>query len=65
MTKGIRISTLLMALLAAAIPSHAVDVGDMAPLFTAESTGGEISLGDLLKKGNVVLAFYYADFTPV
>ena len=45
--------------------SFALQVGDKAPEFTAISTAGEISLTDLLKKGPVVLAFYYADFTPV
>ena len=45
--------------------TYALQVGDQAPDFTALSTGGEISLAELLKTGPVVLAFYYADFTPV
>lgn len=59
------ISSLFMALLAAAIPAYALDIGDVAPNFTAESTRGKVSLSDYRGKSHVVLAFYYADFTPV
>ena len=45
--------------------AHALGVGDKAPLFTAESTQGTISLESYLGQKHVVLAFYYADFTPV
>ena len=45
--------------------SHALNVGDKAPLFDAESTEGTISLRSYLGQNHVVLAFYYADFTPV
>ena len=45
--------------------SSALDVGDKAPPFDAVSTEGTISLESYLGKKNVVLAFYYADFTPV
>jgi peroxiredoxin len=38
--------------------------GAVAPDFTAISTRGEVSLSQLLEKGPVVLALYYADFTP-
>ena len=38
--------------------------GAAAPDFTAISTRGEVSLSQLLEKGPVVLALYYADFTP-
>ena len=41
-----------------------LQVGDKAPDFNARSTLGEITLYRLLHKGPVVLAFYYADFTP-
>lgn len=45
--------------------SGALTVGERAPLFHAESTQGTISLESYLGKNNVVLAFYFADFTPV
>jgi peroxiredoxin len=45
--------------------SFALEVGDKAPEFTAISTAGEITLSEIIKQGPVVLAFYYADFTPV
>lgn len=45
--------------------SNALNVGDMAPLFEAGSTQGTIRLGSYLGQKHVVLAFYYADFTPV
>lgn len=45
--------------------SYALNVGDKAPLFTAESTEGTMSLQSYLGQKHVVLAFYYADFTPV
>lgn len=41
----------------------ALQVGDVAPGFMANSTAGTIELSRLLEKGPVVLAFYYADFT--
>ena len=45
--------------------SYALKVGDRAPDFTADSTAGEVILSEIIKQGPVVLAFYYADFTPV
>jgi peroxiredoxin len=45
--------------------SRALNAGDKAPLFVAESTHGTISLQSYLGQKQVVLAFYYADFTPV
>ena len=42
----------------------ALQVGDAAPDFTAMSTRGEVNLSQALEKGPVVLALYYADFTP-
>ena len=49
------------------IPSIALalNVGEKAPQFEAESTKGTISLENYLGQKNVVLAFYFADFTPV
>ena len=39
--------------------------GDNAPDFTlADQDGAQVSLGDLLKDGPLVLYFYPADFTP-
>lgn len=40
-----------------------VEVGDKAPVFEAESTMGTIRLNDYLGKKNVLLAFYYKNFT--
>ena len=42
-----------------------LDVGDPAPEFTAVSTQGQIQLTDFKEKKNVVLALYFAVFTPV
>lgn len=41
----------------------AVEPGDVAPAFTAESTTGTVSLTDYQGKKHVVLAFYFKDFT--
>ena len=43
----------------------ALDVGTPAPLFEAMSDKGPVSLQDFRGQKNVVLAFYFADFTPV
>jgi len=45
--------------------ANALNIGDTAPPFDGESTQGTISLENYLGRKNVVLAFYYADFTPV
>jgi hypothetical protein len=42
-----------------------LDVGDNAPLFSGKSTYGTTQLEDYLGKKNVVLALYFAIFTPV
>jgi peroxiredoxin len=42
----------------------ALQIGAAAPDFTAMSTNGEVTLSRYLKEGPVVLAIYYADFTP-
>ncbi|MDY6951226.1 MAG: alkyl hydroperoxide reductase [Thermodesulfobacteriota bacterium] len=54
-------------LLLATTPSLAfgLDVGETAPLFEADSTEGEITLADYRGRKNVVLALYFAVFTPV
>lgn len=53
----------LMVGLAAAVPAGAAQVGAAAPLFEADSSAGPIRLADYQGKKNVLLAFYYADFT--
>lgn len=65
MTKKISIMAIVTALVSAAVPAQGLEVGDKAPPFTAESNSGRVTLDDYLGKNNVVLAFYYADFTPV
>jgi len=41
-----------------------VEKGEKAPVFTLPSTRGEVRLGDMLRQGKVVLAFYTEDATP-
>ena len=48
---------------ASALPARAAEVGKAAPPFTADSSTGKIALADFQGKKNVLLAFYYADFT--
>ena len=55
---GVVIAATLLASTVAAL-----EVGSPAPDFTASSTRGEITLSELLVKGPVILAYYYADFT--
>ena len=45
--------------------ASALEVGEKAPGFTADSTSGEISLADYSGKKHVVLALYFAIFTSV
>lgn len=45
--------------------SLGVEISDKAPAFSAESTHGTIHLADFAGKKNVVLALYFAIFTPV
>ncbi len=52
-------------LLLTGVCSFALQVGDTAPDFKAISTAGAIDLSQTLQQGPVVLALYYADFTPV
>ena len=47
------------------VESFAHTVGDKAPLFSGESTQGKIQLANYLGKKNVVLALFFAAFTPV
>lgn len=48
---------------AAAIGAHALEVGQRAPSFEAQSTRGTVRLADYQGRMHLVLAFYYADFT--
>ena len=45
--------------------SLGIEVGDKAPTFSGESTHGTIRLADFAGNQNVVLALYFAIFTPV
>ena len=56
-----------IALSAMLLPSvaGAVGVGDPAPDFSTESTQGPFRVADFQSRKNLVLAFYFADFTPV
>jgi len=42
---------------------RAAEVGKSAPLFEADSSTGRIALVDYAGNRNVLLAFYFADFT--
>jgi hypothetical protein len=59
------IATILLTVIVRPAVSLALDVGDTAPLFKGNSTQGVIELADLIGKQNVVLALYFAIFTPV
>jgi peroxiredoxin Q/BCP len=54
---------LAAALSIAASNAAALEVGDPAPAFEAESTAGSVKLADYQGKKHVLLAFYYKDFT--
>ena len=43
----------------------AIEVGDEAPLFEAVSDKGPVNLVEYRGQKNVVLAFYFEDFSPV
>jgi peroxiredoxin Q/BCP len=47
------------------VSANAREVGDEAPQFEAVSDKGPINLLDYRGRKNVVLAFYFADFSPV
>ena len=57
----------LFACFLALVPvlADALEVGDEAPQFEAASYKGPINLMEYRGKKNVVLAFYFADYTPV
>ena len=60
----IRTMTILL-LLGTPVTASALEAGDRAPLFNGASTAGEIRSSDYLGKRHVVLALYFAVFTPV
>jgi peroxiredoxin len=62
MKRTIRAGVVIAATLLAS-KAVALQVGDTAPDFIAPSTEGEIELSQVVEKGPVVLALYYADFT--
>jgi hypothetical protein len=45
--------------------SLGLDIGDKAPGFSGNSTRGTVQLSDFSGERNVVLALYFAAFTPV
>jgi hypothetical protein len=49
--------------LAAALSARAAQADAAAPLFEADSSIGKVALADFLGKKNVLLAFYFKDFT--
>lgn len=56
-------ATLIGLAAAAPAPARAAAVGKAAPVFTADSSAGRIALEDYRGKKNVLLAFYFKDFT--
>ncbi len=64
MNKMLAGTACIMIMIIAVTPSFALQVGDTAPLFEGLSTKGKIRLEDFRGKSHVVLAFYFADFTP-
>ena len=63
--KKVRGAFILLSLMLIPAISFALDVGDKAPLFRGNSTEGNIQLSEYVGKKNVVLALYFAVFTPV
>ena len=56
---------ILMLVLGTPLAAFAVEVGERAPLFEGASTMGDVRLADYLGKQHIVLALYFAVFTPV
>ena len=61
--KRMILAVIVIAVTLLASKAAALEVNSPAPDFTASSTRGEITLSELLVKGPVILAYYYADFT--
>ena len=62
-----KILVALLAGLLTLVPvlAAALEVGDEAPVFKAISDKGPVNLAEYRGQKNVVLAFYFSDFTPV
>ena len=60
-----RILLLVILFVMSALSAYALDVGERAYLFTVDSSQGQVNLAKAVEKGPVVLAFYYADFSPL
>lgn len=56
---------ILVIIMLIPVSSYSLSVADKAPGFEAPSTHGTVILSEFEGKKNVVLALYYADFTPV
>lgn|GEM_PF-720589 len=54
-----------LTLTAAPTTALGLEVGDRAPLFTGVSTQGPINSADYLGRKHIVLALYFAVFTPL
>ena len=64
--KNLLVSTIIvLSLFWLPAAAFGLDVGDEAPLFNGNSTQGKIQLTDFQGKQHVVLALYFAIFTPV
>lgn len=59
------IAIILLTVIVRPTMSLALQAGDQAPQFKGNSTQGKIELADIIGKKNVVLALYFAIFTPV
>jgi hypothetical protein len=61
----VRVQRIALAGLLLAVPlgARALEVGDRAPPFEAQSTAGTIRLADYVGGKTVLLAFYLRDFT--
>ena len=64
MKRAALLLSLSVCVLLAPVNSPALGIGDDAPLFTAESDRGPISLESYLGEKYVILAFYIAINTP-
>ncbi len=60
---NVLLALLVLLLIAVPLAALAAETGGKAPDFEAESTMGTIRLSDYLGKKNVLLAFYFKDFT--
>ena len=60
---NVLLALLFLLLVSVPLAALAADTGGNAPDFEAESTMGTVKLSDYLGKKNVLLAFYFKDFT--